>query len=174
MQKFHRLSIGGSRLYNGLIFTPACSDNIPKASPVHTIDSIRRQPSQALRLVLHHRLLFDKAYFDYRTMDLIDTNGGWFLTRLKPNSNPETTAEFRNVVVTILTTTSIDVNGEVGFKRRIYNPDIEAHPHRRSAALASILSHSSSNPDASVSGLSKQRRQTGSHGLFAWTRNERF
>jgi len=40
-------------------------------------------------------LLFDQAYFDYRTMDLIDTNGGWFLTRLKPNANPEIMAELR-------------------------------------------------------------------------------
>ncbi|WP_331232294.1 transposase [Natronorarus salvus] len=40
-------------------------------------------------------LLFDQAYFDYRTMDLINANGGWFLTRLKPNSNPEITNEFR-------------------------------------------------------------------------------
>ena len=40
-------------------------------------------------------LLFDQAYFDYRTMDLIDANGGWFLTRLKPNANPEITAELR-------------------------------------------------------------------------------
>jgi hypothetical protein len=40
-------------------------------------------------------LLFDQAYFEYRTMDLSDANGGWFLTRLKPNANPEITAEFR-------------------------------------------------------------------------------
>jgi hypothetical protein len=31
-------------------------------------------------------LLYDQAYFDYRKMDLIDANGGWFVTRLKPNA----------------------------------------------------------------------------------------
>ena len=42
-------------------------------------------------------LLFDQAYFAYRTMDLIDANGGWFLTRLKPNANPTITAELREM-----------------------------------------------------------------------------
>ncbi|WP_237561214.1 IS4 family transposase [Halococcus sediminicola] len=80
-------------------------------------------------------LLFDQAYFDYRTMDLIDTNGGWFLTRLKPNANPEITAELRKWrgdaislegkqvqnILDDLHRDVIDVDGEVGFKRRIYN-----------------------------------------------------
>ena len=34
-------------------------------------------------------LLYDQAYFDYRKMDLIDANGGWFVTRLKPNAQPK-------------------------------------------------------------------------------------
>jgi IS4 transposase len=80
-------------------------------------------------------LLFDQAYFDYRTMDLIDANGGWFLTRLKPNANPEITAELRKWrgdaislegeqiqdILDDLHRDVIDVDGEVGFKRRIYN-----------------------------------------------------
>ena len=80
-------------------------------------------------------LLFDQAYFDYRTMDLIDANGGWFLTRLKPNANPEITAELRKWrgdaislegeqiqdILDDLHRDVIDVDGEVGFKRRVYN-----------------------------------------------------
>jgi IS4 transposase len=80
-------------------------------------------------------LLYDQAYFDHRTMDLIDANGGWFLTRLKPNSNPEITAEFRewrgnaislkgNQIQDILDELHrdvIDVEGQVEFKRRVYN-----------------------------------------------------
>ncbi|MFC6764815.1 IS4 family transposase [Natrinema soli] len=80
-------------------------------------------------------LLFDQAYFDYRTMDLIDANGGWFLTRLKPNANPEITGEFRKwrgnaislegtqvqEILDDLHRDVIDVEGEVGFDRRVYN-----------------------------------------------------
>lgn len=40
-------------------------------------------------------LLFDQAYFKYRTMDLIDTNGGWFVTRVKPNANPTIVDQLR-------------------------------------------------------------------------------
>jgi hypothetical protein len=36
-------------------FHPSYDENISKLSPVYTSDSIRSQPSQALRLVLHHR-----------------------------------------------------------------------------------------------------------------------
>src|SRR5699024_12831942 len=79
--------------------------------------------------------LFDQAFVNYRTMDLIDANGGWFLTLLKPNSNPEITAELRKWRVDAISLEGkqvqdilddlhrdvIDVDGEVGFKRRIYN-----------------------------------------------------
>jgi len=80
-------------------------------------------------------LLFDQAYFDYRTMDLIDTNGGWFVTPLKPNANPEIVDELREWrgnaiylthkqvqhVLDDLHRDVIDVTGEVEFKRRVYN-----------------------------------------------------
>lgn len=80
-------------------------------------------------------LLFDQAYFDYRTMDLIETNGGWFVTRLKPNANPVIVDELREwrgnaislegqqvqTVLDDLHRDVIDVDGEVGFKRRVYN-----------------------------------------------------
>ena len=68
-------------------------------------------------------------------MDLIDANGGWFLTRLKPNANPEVTAELREWrgnaislegeqvqdILDDLHRDVIDADGEVEFKRRIYN-----------------------------------------------------
>ena len=80
-------------------------------------------------------LLFDQAYFDYRTIDLIDANGGWFLTRLEPNANPETTGELRRWrddaislegeqardILDDLHRDVINVDGEVEFKRRIYD-----------------------------------------------------
>jgi IS4 transposase len=80
-------------------------------------------------------LLFDQAYFAYRTMDLIDANGGWFVTRLKPNANPEIVDELREWrgnaisleeeqiqdILDDLHRDVIDVDGEVEFKRRVYN-----------------------------------------------------
>ena len=80
-------------------------------------------------------LLFDQAYFDYRTIDLIDANGGWFLTRLEPNANPETTGELRRWrddaislegeqvrdILDDLHRDVINVDGEVEFKRRVYD-----------------------------------------------------
>jgi len=45
-------------------------------------------------LWLEDRLvLFDQAYFKYRRFALIDENDGYFVSRLKPNANPETTRE---------------------------------------------------------------------------------
>jgi IS4 transposase len=41
-------------------------------------------------------LLYDQGLFDYRTMDLIDVNDGWSLTRLKPNPNPRIVEELRD------------------------------------------------------------------------------
>ncbi|HZD43874.1 MAG TPA: IS4 family transposase [Methanomicrobiales archaeon] len=80
-------------------------------------------------------LLYDQAYFDYRTMDLIDTNGGWFVTRLKPNAQPKLVAELREWrgnaislegekvqdILDDLHRDVIDATGEVEFKRRVYN-----------------------------------------------------
>jgi len=40
-------------------------------------------------------VLFDQAYFKYRRFTLIDENDGYFVSRLKPNANPETTRELR-------------------------------------------------------------------------------
>jgi putative transposase len=40
-------------------------------------------------------VLFDQAYFNYRRFALIDENDGYFVSRLKPNANPEITRELR-------------------------------------------------------------------------------
>lgn len=40
-------------------------------------------------------VLFDLGYFGYRLFDLIDRNGGYFLTRLKANANPTIVAVHR-------------------------------------------------------------------------------
>lgn len=68
-------------------------------------------------------------------MDLIDTNGGWFITRLKPNANPWITEKLRewrgNAISLIgkqlhdvlddLYRDVIDVRAEVSFRRQFYN-----------------------------------------------------
>lgn len=41
-------------------------------------------------------LLYDQGFFGYHTMDLIDANDGWFVTRLKPNANPWIVEELRD------------------------------------------------------------------------------
>ena len=80
-------------------------------------------------------LLYDQAYFDYRTMDLIDANGGWFVTRLKPNAQPKIVDEHREWrgnaislegekiqdILDDLHRDVIDASGKVEFKRRVYN-----------------------------------------------------
>jgi IS4 transposase len=80
-------------------------------------------------------LLYDQGYFDYRTMDLIDANDGWFVTRLKPNANPQIVEELRewrgnaisltgrqlHDVLNDLHRDVIDVRAEVSFRRRSYS-----------------------------------------------------
>jgi IS4 transposase len=80
-------------------------------------------------------LLYDQGFFDYRTMDLIDANDGWFVTRLKPNANPEIVEELRDWrgnaislagkqlhdVLDDLHRDVIDVRVRVSFRRRSYN-----------------------------------------------------
>ena len=80
-------------------------------------------------------LLYDQGFFDYRTMDLIDANDGWFVTRLKPNANPLIVEELREWRGNAISLTGkklhevlddidrdvIDVRAEVSFRRRSYN-----------------------------------------------------
>ena len=80
-------------------------------------------------------LLYDQGFFDYRTMDLIDANDGWFVTRLKPNANPRIIEELREWRGNAISLTGkqlhdvldnlhrdvIDVRAKVSFRRRSYN-----------------------------------------------------
>lgn len=80
-------------------------------------------------------LLYDQGFFDYRTINLIDANDGWFVTRLKLNANPRIVEELRDWrgnaislageklhdVLDDLHRDVIDVLVEVSFRRRSYN-----------------------------------------------------
>ena len=80
-------------------------------------------------------LLYDQGFFDYRTMDLIDANDGWFVTRLKTNANPLIVEELRDWRGSAISLTGrqlhdvlddlhrdvIDVRVKVSFRRRSYN-----------------------------------------------------
>lgn len=80
-------------------------------------------------------LLYDQGFFDYRTMDLIDANDGWCVTRFKPIANPEPVEELRDwggnaialtgkqlhPVLDDLHRDVIDVRIEVSFRHRSYN-----------------------------------------------------
>jgi len=99
---------------------------------VRTHESIQLSTGQWLSGSL---LLYDQGFFDYRTMDLIDANDGWFVTRLKPNANPVIVEELRDWrgnaislpdkqlhdVLDDLHRDVIDVRVEVSFRRRSYN-----------------------------------------------------
>jgi IS4 transposase len=79
-------------------------------------------------------LIYDQGYFDYRTMDLIEANDGWFVTRLKSNANPLIVEELRRWRGAAISLTDrrlhdvlddlhrdvIDVRVEVSFNRRRY------------------------------------------------------
>lgn len=97
-----------------------------------THESTQLSTGQWLRGAL---LVYDQGFFDYRTMDLIDANEGWFVTRLKPNANPLIVEELRDWRGNAISLTGkqlhdvlddlhrdvIDVRAEVSFRRRSYN-----------------------------------------------------
>ena len=80
-------------------------------------------------------VLFDRAYFKYRSFALIDENDGYFVSRLKESANPVVTAELRewrgraiplegeriHDIVDNLYREYIDVEVEAEFKRGPYN-----------------------------------------------------
>jgi IS4 transposase len=86
------------------------------------------------RWVRDRLLLFDLGYFRYQLFDCIDRNGGYFISRLKENANPEITATLRQWrgrsvslvgrrlrdVVDRLRREVLDVEVEVAFRRRVY------------------------------------------------------
>jgi IS4 transposase len=86
------------------------------------------------RWVRDRLLMFDLGYFRYQLFDCIDRNGGYFISRLKENANPEITATLRQWrgrsvslvgerlrdVVERLQRETLDVEVEVAFRRRAY------------------------------------------------------
>lgn len=130
---------------------PACRTNHTKASAkLHVVMSVRGQGPQTVKLtsgrqhdgpvfrvgrwVRDRLLMFDLGYFRYQLFDCIDRNGGYFISRLKENANPEITATLRQWrgrsvplvgerlrdVIERLQRETLDVEVEVAFRRRAY------------------------------------------------------
>jgi IS4 transposase len=130
---------------------PACRTNHTKASAkLHVVMSVRGQGPRTIRLtsgrqhdgpvfrvgrwVRDRLLMFDLGYFRYQLFDCIDRNGGYFISRLKENANPEITATLRQWrgrsvslvgqrlrdVIGRLQRDTLDVEVEVAFRRRVY------------------------------------------------------
>ena len=91
---------------------PACRTNHTKAAAkLHVVMSVRGQGPRTVKLtsgrkhdgpvfrvgrwVRDRLLMFDLGYFRYQLFDCIDRNGGYFISRLKENANPEITATLR-------------------------------------------------------------------------------
>lgn len=87
-------------------------------------------------------LLYNQGFFDFRTMNLTDANGDWFVTRLMPNANPRIVEESRDWRGNTISLTGkqlhdvlddlhrevIDVRIEVSFRRRVYNGSRSSAP----------------------------------------------
>ena len=130
---------------------PACRTNHTKAAAkLHVVMSARGQGPRTVKLtsarqhdgpafrvgrwVRDRLLLFDLGYFRYQLFDCIDRQGGYFISRLKENANPEITATRRQWrgrsvplvgerlrdVIERLRREVLDVEVEVAFRRRVY------------------------------------------------------
>ena len=130
---------------------PACRTNHTKAAAkLHVVMSVRGQGPRTVKLtsgrqhdgpmlrvgrwVRDRLLMFDLGYFRYQLFDCIDRNGGYFISRLKENANPEITATLRQWrgrsvslvgqrlrdVIKRLQRETLDVEVEVAFRRRAY------------------------------------------------------
>lgn len=130
---------------------PACRTNHTKAAAkLHVVMSVRGQGPRSVKLtsgrqhdgpvfrvgrwVRDRLLMFDLGYFRYQLFDCIDRNGGYFISRLKENANPEITATLRQWrgrsvplvgqrlrdVIKRLQRETLDVEVEVAFRRRAY------------------------------------------------------
>lgn len=130
---------------------PACRTNHTKAAAkLHVVMSVKGQGPRSVKLtsgrqhdgpvfrvgrwVRDRLLMFDLGYFRYQLFDCIDRNGGYFISRLKENANPEITATLRQWrgrsvllvgerlrdVIERLRREVLDVEVEVAFRRRVY------------------------------------------------------
>jgi IS4 transposase len=130
---------------------PACRTNHTRAAAkLHLVMSVKGGGPRSVKLtsgrqhdgpvfrvgrwVRDRLLVFDLGYFRYQLFDCIDRHGGYFISRLKENANPQITAALRqwrgrNVplvgerlrdVIARLKREVLDVEVEVAFRRREY------------------------------------------------------
>jgi len=130
---------------------PACRTNHTQAAAkLHVVLNVQGKGPQRVKLtservhdgpvlragrwVAGRLLLFDLGYFRYQLFDAIQRQGGYFLTRLKQNANPEILAlhrRHRGQAIALvgqrlrdveprLQRQVVDVEAEVRFRRRAY------------------------------------------------------
>lgn len=130
---------------------PACRTNHTKAAAkLHVVMSVKGEGPRSVKLtsgrqhdgpvfrvgrwVRDRLLLFDLGYFRYQLFDCIDRHGGYFISRLKENANPEIVATLRQWrgrsvplvgerlrdVIDRLQRETLDAEVEVVFRRRVY------------------------------------------------------
>ncbi len=130
---------------------PACRTNHTRAAAkLHVVMSVKGQGPRSVKLtsgrqhdgpvfrvgrwVRDRLLMFDLGYFRYQLFDCIDRNGGFFISRLKENANPEITATLRRWrgrsvplagerlrdVIERLQRETLDVEVEIAFRHRAY------------------------------------------------------
>jgi IS4 transposase len=130
---------------------PGCRTNHTRAAAkLHVVMSVKGQGPRSVKLtsgrqhdspvfrvgrwVRDRLLMFDLGYFRYQLFDCIDRNGGYFISRLKENANPEITATLRQWrgrsvplvgerlrdIIEHLQREVLDVEVEVAFRRRVY------------------------------------------------------
>jgi IS4 transposase len=126
------------------------TNSSPAAAKLHLVMSVRGGGAKKVKVTgeraSDHRtlrmgpwvegrlLLFDLGYFRYQLFDCIDRNGGYFITRLATNANPQIVATHcvhrgrsidlegkrLNEVAARLKREVLDVEVEVRFERRVY------------------------------------------------------
>lgn len=130
---------------------PACRTNHTRAAAkLHLVMSVKGGGPRSVKLtsgrqhdgpvfrvggwVRDRLLVFDLGYFRYQLFDRIDHHGGYFISRLKENANPQITAALRQWrgrsvtlvgerlrdVIAQLKRQVLDVEVEVAFRRREY------------------------------------------------------
>lgn len=130
---------------------PACRTNHTQAAAkLHVVHNVQGKGPQSVKLtservhdgpvlragrwVAGRLLLFDLGYFRYQLFDAIGRQGGYFVTRLKQNANPEILALHRRHrgraipvvgqrlrdVESRLQRQVVDVEAEIRFRRRAY------------------------------------------------------
>lgn len=128
---------------------PACRTNHTKAAlKAHVVMSVRGVGRSSVKVtaerehdgpvfrvgpwVRDHLLIFDLGYFRYQLFDCIRRNGGFFVTRLKKNANPEIVATnrlWRGRAVDLVGKRLLDVVGRLN--RQVLDVEVEVRFSRR-------------------------------------------